>query len=64
MNSALDQTDILQRFQTLIEEDLSEAEIEQRIQTDFTAAEQAILTDTLLGAIAASEGEKYMNQSL
>lgn len=56
--------EILQRFQALIDADLSEAEIEARLKTDFTDEEQSLLTDTILGAIVSSEGDRHLNEEL
>lgn len=65
MNSTNDLTDtILQRFQALIEEDLTEEEIEARIKTDFSEEEQTLITDTILGAIVSSEGERHLGEDL
>jgi hypothetical protein len=65
MNSTDDLTNrILQRFQTLIEEDLTEEEIEARIKTDFSEEEQKLLTETILGAIVSSEGERHLGEEL
>lgn len=55
---------ILQRFQALIDEDLSDEEIEARIKTDFSEEEQKLITDTILGAIVSSEGERHLGQDL
>lgn len=51
--------DILQRFQTLIDEDLSEDEIETRLKTDFTEEEQKIISETFLSLIEAGETERH-----
>jgi hypothetical protein len=58
----INQGEILQRFQAILEADLSEQEIETRLKTTFTEEEQQILTDTILGAIVASEGERHLNE--
>ncbi|MBW4421591.1 MAG: hypothetical protein KME13_20600 [Myxacorys californica WJT36-NPBG1] len=51
--------DILQRFQTLIDEDLSDDEIETRLKTDFTEEEQKIISETFLSLIEAGETERH-----
>ncbi|MBW4538605.1 MAG: hypothetical protein KME43_05595 [Myxacorys chilensis ATA2-1-KO14] len=51
--------DILQRFQTLIDEDLSDNEIETRLKTDFTEEEQKIISETFLSLIEAGETERH-----
>lgn len=65
MNSTDELIDtILQRFQALIDEDLSEEEIEARIKTDFSEEEQKLITDTILGAIVSSEGDRHLGEEL
>lgn len=65
MNSTDELIDtILQRFQALIDEDLSDKEIEARIKTDFSEEEQKLITDTILGAIVSSEGERHLGEEL
>lgn len=51
--------DILERFQTLINENLSEDEIEARLKTDFTEEEQKIISETFLSLLEAGEAERH-----
>lgn len=51
--------DILERFQTLINENLNEDEIEARIKTDFTEEEQKIISETFLSLLESEETERH-----
>lgn len=59
-NDASDRVaDILERFQTLIDENLSEDEIEARLKTDFTEEEQRIISETYLSLLETGETERH-----
>lgn len=51
--------DILERFQTLLNENLSEDEIEARLKTDFTEEDQKIISETFLSLLEAGETERH-----
>lgn len=50
---------ILERFHALVDQNLSEEEIEARIKTEFTEEEQQIVTDLILGEIEMEESNHY-----
>ncbi|MBW4523581.1 MAG: hypothetical protein KME18_00080 [Phormidium tanganyikae FI6-MK23] len=63
MNAENDSSDrvatILQRFQALIDENLSEDEIETQIKMNFTEEEQKVISEAFLSLIQADETERY-----
>jgi hypothetical protein len=63
MNAENDSNDriatILQRFQALVDENLSEEEIATQIKMNFTEEEQTVISEAFLSLIQDNETERY-----
>jgi hypothetical protein len=50
---------IMERLQALLNADLTDEELELRLQSDFTEEEQSMVTDLIMGEIQMTESDRY-----